>query len=115
MKLTKKSWTTTNKDDFSRARVSECFLALGMLERLPDGRPKGKVPKRLLHIPRFDGFWGQDQYDLADTLKESRIAFKERIKELHPDKNPKHEKEARRVIAAHRQLEKLFKQHNIVV
>ncbi len=97
--------------DFSRAKVYECLEALGLIERKADGRMT--APERYRRISRFEGFWGQDRYDLEDTLREAKERFHQVIMDVHPDKSLDHDEDARVVIAAYRQLTKLFKRHRI--
>lgn len=114
MKLIKRAYRTTALDDFSRATVSMCLEALGIIERdqnHPRSHPFEKSEKKYRRILRFEGFWGQDRYDLEDIFKEAREKYLERIKEIHPDKNITQAKTATRIIAAWKQLEKLFKRH----
>ena len=113
MKLVKRNLTMTRLDDFSKARVCECLEALGMLPAPRSGR-KGYIgPKRYRRIQRFEGFRGQDRFELEDIFQEAKTTFYARIKETHPDKNPRHAKQARRLIAAWGQLKKLFYRHGI--
>ena len=112
MSLIKRAFRGTDKDDFSRARVGECLQALGLCEKDSHGYLIN-CPDTYRYTPRFEGFWGQEWYDLEQILKDAKQAYLTRIAELHPDKHPEKADEARRVIAAWKQCEKIFARHNI--
>ena len=111
-KLVKKALRLPSQEDFSRARISECLVALGLAEQGKNGHLTN-CPERYTKTPRSEGFWGMSEWDLADTLKDIKARFKTLIVDLHPDKKPEHEPETRRIIAAYKQALKIFRQHNI--
>ncbi len=113
-KLVKKALRiSTNKEDFSRASVTQCLEGIGLIQKRNVVHAFDRCPKKYRRVPRFEGFWGQDQYDLQDVLKEATAFFHNRIKEIHPDKHPDNATLTRITIAAFRQLQKLFAKHNI--